>query len=239
MSDFFDCLINDPLFKRMEQMSLLNKGEEAKGDSYTLIEEKEYENGELANSYKRTRKVKDGKVIEDTIEKEPKPENKCSKKTKGSCYSYKEGDVKEKCTCNKENEGVKPITEKCSPNYDEILKYKKDIRELKMEIEVLRKNIENYKIVQEDIRKNTKRYLDFFKYFTIFPKEFNPNNSFFSATVPFSDKEYRKNKDSRIKDIFNGNKDGCLDLNKKITKEYNSNREDKFEKLVALIKELL
>lgn len=226
MSDFFDCLINDPLFKRMEQMSLLNKGEETKGDSYTLLEEKEYENGELASSYKRTRKVKDGKVIEDTIEKEPKPENKCSKETKGSCYSYKEGNV-----------SVKPITEKCSPNYDEILKYKKDIRELKMEIEALRKNIENYKIVQEDIRKNMKPYLDFFKYFTIWSKEVNPNDSFFTATVPFSDKEYRKNKDSRIKDIFNVNKDGCLDLNKKITKEYNSNREDKFEKLVELIKE--
>ena len=263
MSDFFDSLINDPLFKRMEQMSLLNEGEEAKGDSYTLVEEKEYENGELVNSYKRTRKVKDGKVIEDTLEKEPKLENKCTEESKESCCLCNKEEAEEKCTCNKEDELIKPVAGKRSPNYDEILKYKKDICELKMEIEALRLKNENYKIAQEEdkkkieelrkqlgdvyrkspdwIEKNMKPSVDFFKYFTKWLNEINPNDSFFTATVPFSDREYRKNriKDSRIKDIFNGNKDGNLDLNRKIVKDYNSNREDKLEKIITLIKELL
>ena len=263
MSDFFDSLINDPLFKRMSQMESLNEDEETKGDSYTLVEKKEYENGELVSSYKRTRKVKDGKVIEDTLEREPKLESKSTPKLEG-CNGAKS---EEKCTCNKEDEPVKPVAGKRSPDYDEISKYKKDICELKEEIKTLRAENNNYKItlekVQEQNKKevnelrkqlkdayqkspdwfenNMKPSVDFFKYFTKWLNEINPNDTFFTATVPFSDKEYRKNriKDSRIKDIFNGNKDGNLDSNRKIIKEYNSNKEDKLEKIITLIKELL
>lgn len=106
MKSIFESLLNDPFLKNMLDLDLYRaneeeeKEEEPKESSYTMVERKEYKDGELVNSYKRTRKVVDGKVVEDTLEREPKLESKSTPKLE-SCNGAKS---EEKCKCDKGNE---------------------------------------------------------------------------------------------------------------------------------------
>lgn len=106
MKSIFESLLKDPFLQGMLELDLFKaneeeeKEEEPKESSYTMVEKKEYKDGELVNSYKRTRKVVDGKVVEDTLEREPKLECKSTPKLKG-CNGAKS---EEKCKCDKGDE---------------------------------------------------------------------------------------------------------------------------------------